>query len=199
MQTSVDTAVTDLELMLRLRDGDHESIHLLLDKHWERLVSFIQRMVHNRAVAEELAQEAFLRVYLSRERYEPTAKFTTWLYRIATNRALNWIRDSKSESGQESLDAVPASGIRRQLRDPAAGLEEEIAKQQRRSILRDQVREALESLPVRQRRAVLMHRWEEMEYARIAAELGCTVPTVKSLLWRAYTTLRVRLGPVAMP
>ncbi len=197
MRINADLTFTDTDLMLRVRDGDTECVHLLLEKHWDRLVSFIQRMVHNRAVAEELAQEAFLRVYLSRERYEPTAKFTTWLYRIATNRALNWIRDTRLESGQESLDAVPASGIRRQLRDPATGLEEGLQNEQRRDILRVQVREALESLPARQRRAVIMHRWEEMEYARIAQELGCTVPTVKSLLWRAYTTLRLRLHHVS--
>ncbi|MEZ5352592.1 MAG: sigma-70 family RNA polymerase sigma factor [Bryobacteraceae bacterium] len=189
---------SDTELMLRVREGDTECIKMLLDKHWDRLVAFIQRMVHNRAVAEELAQEAFLRVYLSRERYEPTAKFTTWLYRIATNRALNWIRDTRLENGQESLDAVPASGIRRQLRDPGTGLDDALEVKQRRGILQEQVREALDSLPARQKRAVIMHRWEEMEYARIARELGCTVPTVKSLLWRAYTTLRVRLQSVSV-
>ncbi|MEZ5403020.1 MAG: RNA polymerase sigma factor [Bryobacteraceae bacterium] len=192
MQPSLELTV-DTELMLRLKDGDTETVKLLLDKHWDRLVLFIQRMVHNRAVAEELAQEAFLRVYLSRERYEPTAKFTTWLYRIASNRALNWIRDTRNETNQESLDAIPNSGIRRQFRDPGVALDEEYEKVEHRAILREQVRSALESLPARQRRAVIMHRWEEMEYARIAQELGCTVPTVKSLLWRAYTTLRVRL------
>jgi RNA polymerase sigma-70 factor (ECF subfamily) len=196
MQTETGAVANDMELMLRVREGDTECVSVLLDKHWDRLVAFIQRIVHNRAVAEELAQESFLRVYLSRERYEPTAKFTTWLYRIATNRALNWIRDTRLESGQESLDATPISGMRRQLRDPGAGVEHAIEIEQHRAILREQVREALESLPARQRRAVIMHRWEEMEYARIAVELGCTVPTVKSLLWRAYTTLRLRLQHV---
>jgi RNA polymerase sigma-70 factor (ECF subfamily) len=188
--------MNDTELMMQVREGDAGSISVLMERHWDRLVAFIQRMVQNRAVAEELAQEAFLRVYLSRGRYEPTAKFTTWLYRIASNRALNWIRDNRHEAGKESIDLVPVSGIRRQFQDGAVPVDQVIQRHQDREALGEQVRRALEGLPDRQRRAVIMHRWEEMEYARIAAELGCTVPTVKSLLWRAYTTLRVRLQHV---
>ena len=83
----------DAELMLRVKDGDGASFGALLDKHRMPVVHFLYRMVQNRAVAEELAQEVFLRVYRSRETYEPTAKFTTWLFRIATHLALNALRD----------------------------------------------------------------------------------------------------------
>src|SRR6476661_2263545 len=94
----------DAELMLRVKDGDGASFGVLLDKHRASVVHFLYRMVQNYAVAEELGQEVFLRVYRSRTSYEPTAKFTTWLFRIATHLALNWIRDGRKERGQESLD-----------------------------------------------------------------------------------------------
>ena len=83
--------------MLRVRDGDQASFGLLLEKHRGPVIHFLYRMVQNQAVAEELAQEVFLRVYRSRDNYEPTAKFTTWLFRIATHLGLNWIRDGRNE------------------------------------------------------------------------------------------------------
>src|SRR6202049_3628064 len=94
----------DAELMLRVKDGDGASFTLLLEKHRSAVIHFLYRMVQNHAVSEELAQEVFLRVYRSRSTYEPTAKFTTWLFRIATHLALNWLRDGKNEKGQERLD-----------------------------------------------------------------------------------------------
>src|SRR5215472_7671040 len=94
----------DAELMLRVKDGDGASFGVLLDKHRSSVVHFLFRMVQNHGVAEELAQEVFLRVYKSRSTYEPTAKFTTWLFRIATHLALNSLRDGKNERGQERLD-----------------------------------------------------------------------------------------------
>ena len=94
----------DAELMLRVREGDETSFALLLERHRRPVVHFLYRMVPNQAVSEELAQEVFLRVYRSRASYEPTAKFTTWLFRIATHLALNWIRDNKKEKNQESLN-----------------------------------------------------------------------------------------------
>src|SRR5258708_21196121 len=107
----------DAELMLRVKEGDEASFGVLLDKHRSSVVHFLYRMVHNHAVAEELAQEVFLRVYRSRATYEPTAKFTTWLFRIATHLALNSIRDRKHERGQESLSEAPLEGVERQVRD----------------------------------------------------------------------------------
>ena len=87
---------TDAELMLRVKDGDEESFTFLLVKHRDGVVNYLHRMVQNAGVAEELAQDVFLRVYRARKNYEPTAKFTTWLYRIATHVALNSIRDGKA-------------------------------------------------------------------------------------------------------
>src|ERR1700686_1327297 len=94
----------DAEMMLRVKEGDGASFGVLLNKHRASVVHFLYRMIQNHAVAEELAQEVFLRVYRSRSTYEPTAKFTTWLFRIATHLALNSLRDSKNERLQDHMD-----------------------------------------------------------------------------------------------
>src|ERR1700677_2792364 len=109
------TSDWDAELMLQVRDGDQRSYELLLEKHWGPMIHFLHRMVQNDAVAEELTQEVFLRVYKSRGNYEPTAKFTTWLFRIATHLALNWIRDWRNEKSQTSLDQELSDGATRQV------------------------------------------------------------------------------------
>src|SRR6202020_961341 len=104
----------DSELMLRVRDGDQGSFELLLEKHRGPMIHFLHRMVQNDAVAEELSQEVFLRVFKSRGSYQPSAKFTTWLFRIGTHLALNWIRDGRNEKSQTSLDKEPPDGAARQ-------------------------------------------------------------------------------------
>src|SRR5258708_1442593 len=110
---AVVTLERDAELMMRVRGGDETSFALLLERHRAPVVHFLYRMVQNQAASEELAQEVFLRVYRSRETYEPTAKFTTWLFRIATHLALNRIRDTKKERGHQSLDEERADGMER--------------------------------------------------------------------------------------
>jgi DNA-directed RNA polymerase specialized sigma24 family protein len=114
----------DAELMLRVREGDDTSFALLLERHRGPVIHFLFRMVQNPSVSEELAQEVFLRVYRSRATYEPTAKFTTWLFRIATHLALNWVRDGKKEKGQESLDEQVVDGVDRQVRDRQPNIEQ---------------------------------------------------------------------------
>jgi len=182
----------DAELMLRVRDGDQASFGLLLERHRSAVIHFLYRMVQNQAVAEELAQEAFLRVYKSRSSYEPTAKFTTWLFRIASHLALNWIRDGRNEKRQASLDESP-NRTARQVPDRGRTAEQELVY---RAKLRE-VRQAIESLPAKQKAAVMMHKYEEMEYAQIADVLSCSESAVKSLLFRAYESLRVRLAHMA--
>src|SRR5690242_17911908 len=91
------SAISDAEVMLRVKAGDDSAFDYLVQKYRRPIVSFMYRMVHNPAVAEDLAQEVFLRVYRSRAGYEPSAKFTTWLYRIATNLAVNYARDTRNE------------------------------------------------------------------------------------------------------
>src|SRR5580765_3879757 len=104
ISTGIGALDFDAELMLRVKEGDGASFGVLLEKHRSSVVHFLYRMVQNHAVAEELAQEVFLRVYRSRSTYEPTAKFTTWMFRIATHLALNALRDGKNERLQDRLD-----------------------------------------------------------------------------------------------
>jgi len=183
----------DAELMLRVREGDDTSFALLLERHRGPVVHFLYRMVQNPSVSEELAQEVFLRVYRSRATYEPTAKFTTWLFRIATHLALNWVRDGKKERNQESLDEQAVDGIDRQVRDRQPTIEQEMLYE----VKMNEVRHAIEALPAKQRAAVLMHKYEELEYAQIARALNCSESAVKSLLFRAYESLRSRLAHMA--
>lgn len=183
----------DAELMLRVREGDDTSFALLLQRHRGPVVHFLYRMVLNQAISEELAQEVFLRVYRSRATYEPTAKFTTWLFRIATHLALNWIRDGRKEKGQESLNLELLEGIERQVADRQPTVEQELLY----AVKLREVRQAIEALPAKQRAAVMMHKYEELEYAQIARALGCSESAVKSLLFRAYETLRARLSHMA--
>jgi RNA polymerase sigma-70 factor (ECF subfamily) len=179
--------------MLRVRDGDQGSYELLLEKHRGPMIHFLHRMVQNDAVAEELSQEVFLRVYKSRGNYQPSAKFTTWLFRIATHLALNWIRDGRNEKSQTSLDKETADGGTRQVPDRRRTVEQELLYEAKLG----EVRQAISSLPAKQRAAVMMHKYEEMEYAQIAGAIGCTESAVKSLLFRAYEALRARLAHMA--
>ena len=183
----------DAELMLRVKEGDGASFGVLLEKHRSSVVHFLYRMIQNHAVAEELAQEVFLRVYRSRSTYEPTAKFTTWLFRIATHLALNALRDGKNERSQERLDDGSGDMPVRQVFDRRPSVEQSLVYQAKL----DEIRRAIAALPEKQRAAVLMHKYEEMEYSQIAKVLACSESAVKSLLFRAYETLRARLAHMA--
>ena len=183
----------DAELMLRVKDGDGASFGLLLEKHRSSVVHFLFRMVQNQAVAEELAQDVFLRVYRSRATYVPSAKFTTWLFRIATHLALNSLRDGKNERTQERLDDDSSEVPARQVSDARPSVEQKLVFESRLQ----EIRAAIAALPDKQRAAVLMHKYEEMEYSQIARVLQCSESAVKSLLFRAYETLRSRLAHMA--
>jgi RNA polymerase sigma-70 factor (ECF subfamily) len=197
VKTSVGTVVAcldyDAQLMLRVKEGDGASFGVLLEKHRTSVVHFLYRMVQNQGVAEELAQEVFLRVYRSRSTYEPTAKFTTWLFRIATHLALNSLRDGKYERLQEHLDDDSSELPVRQVSDTRPSVEQSMVYQARL----EEIRRAIAALPEKQRAAVLMHKYEEMEYSQISKVLNCSESAVKSLLFRAYETLRARLAHMA--
>jgi RNA polymerase sigma-70 factor, ECF subfamily len=180
----------DAELMLRVKDGDGISFGVLLEKHRASVIHFVYRLVQEQAVAEELAQEVFLRVYRSRSTYEATAKFKTWLFRIASHLALNWLRDEKYQRGQERLDDVSADLPARQIFDRRPSVEQKLVYE----VKLEEIRQAIAALPDKQRTAVLLHKYEEMEYTQIAKVLGCSESAVKSLLYRAYETLRARLA-----
>ena len=136
----------DAELMLRVRDGDNDSFRVLLDKHRNPLVHFLQRMVQDAGASEELAQEVFLRIYRARSSYEPSAKFTTWMFRIASHLALNWMRDERHERAAERLDGIAMVNHRgnelpvRELRDLQPSVEQSLVQEIRLREIRDSLR-----------------------------------------------------------
>ncbi len=182
----------DLELMLRVRHGDAESFELLLRRYRGPMVSYFSRMVRDRALAEDLAQDVFLRVYQARHRYKAEARFTTWLYRIATNLALNAIRDRKGVAGSNQTADVDADFEVSMLRDPKPSAEQCLIGSDRERL----IRQAVEALPESQRAAVILHKYQGVDYRQIAKVLGVSVSAVKSLLFRAYESLRERLHPL---
>ena len=184
---------TDAEVMLRVKAGDESAFDFLVQKYRRPLVSFMYRMARNTAAAEDLAQEVFLRVYRSRGSYEPTAKFTTWLFRIATHLALNSLRDGKHRRMEGHLDDDSSETPVRQVSDQRPTVEQRMLHQSRM----EEIRRAVATLPEKQRAAVLMHKYDEMEYSQIAKVLNCSESAIKSLLFRAYETLRARLAHMA--
>lgn len=186
------TGLTDADVMLRVKAGDDSAFEYLVQKYRRAMVSFMFRMAHNSAAAEDLAQEVFLRVYRSRQNYEASAKFTTWLYRIATNLAVNHARDTRHERAENvvSLDEKDEdTGQSLDLPDKSQTAEEMIVQRERMSAIRQRVQE----LPERQRIAVLMHKYQQMDYKQISEVLKLSESATKSLLFRAYETLRVQL------
>ena len=184
--------LTDAEIMLRVREGDDAGFDFLIAKYRRAIVHFMFRMVHNQAVAEELAQEVFLRVYRSRATYRAEARFSTWLYRIATNLGVNHARDTKHERAASNiyLDQPDAeTGTTPDVADSAPLVEMRMLRDERMQAIRDQVM----ALPERQRNAVLMHKYQDMDYKQIGEVLKLSESATKSLLFRAYQTLRERL------
>jgi RNA polymerase sigma-70 factor, ECF subfamily len=183
---------TDAEVMLRVKAGDESAFDYLVQKYRRPLVSFMYRMARNAAAAEDLAQEVFLRVYRSRQTYEASAKFTTWLYRIATNLAVNHARDTRHERPEVtvSLDEPDEeTGTTLDLADSTVTVEESLVRRERMLAIRAKV----EALPERQKLAVVMHKYQQMDYKQIADVLKLSESATKSLLFRAYETLREQL------
>ena len=183
---------SDADIMLRVRAGDQSAFEYLVQKYRRPMVSFMYRMARNSAVAEDLAQEVFLRVYRSRETYEASAKFSTWLYRIATNLAVNHARDTRHERPevQVSLDEPDEdTGTTLELPDASLNAEQQMVRRERLLAIRRKV----EALPEQQRLAVIMHKYQQMDYKQIADVLKKSESATKSLLFRAYETLREQL------
>ncbi len=182
----------DAAIMLRVAAGDEAGFNYLVEKYHRAMIHFLFRMVRNQAVAEELAQEVFLRVYRSRASYRAEAKFTTWLYRIATNLAVNHARDTKHERAVQNvyLDAQDEeTGTTPDVADDELSVEQRMLRDERMASIRKHVM----ALPERQRMAVLMHKYQGMDYRQIGEVLKLSESATKSLLFRAYQTLRDKL------
>lgn len=184
--------LTDVEIMLRVKAGDDAAFNLLVEKFRRPMVSFMYRMTHNAATAEELAQEVFLRVYRSRASYAANAKFTTWLYRIATNLGVNYARDTRHERPAVTVnidESDEETGLSVDVPDLSLNAEQDILRRERLAAIKRHV----QSLPERQRMAVFMHKYQNMDYKQIAEILHLSESATKSLLFRAYETLRDKL------
>ena len=182
----------DAAIMLELRAGNMAGFDYLIQKYRKPIIHFMYRMVHNQAVAEELAQEVFLRVYRSRETYRAEARFSTWLYRIATNLGVNHARDTRHERAASTvyLDETDSeTGTTPDVADATPGAEAGLLRRERLNAIRQHVL----ALPERQRMAVLMHKYEGMDYKQIGDVLRLSESATKSLLFRAYQTLREKL------
>ena len=195
-ETSTQLALRDpdIRLMLRVRDDDAGAFEELVELYQHRLVAVMNHLVGNKEEAEDLAQEVFLRVYRSRKKYRPRSKFCTWLFTIANNLALNALRSRKrkpmlSLPAQDSgpLGPRPAEQL---VRDRGSGPMRRLERQE----LTDLIRRALEGLNERQRMAVVLNKFEDMNYAEIADIMGLTTKAVKSLLSRARENLRAALS-----
>ena len=188
--------LSDAEIMLRVREGDDSGFSILIEKYRKQMVHFMFRMSRNQAVAEELAQEVFLRVYRSRQTYRAEAKFSTWLYRIATNLGVNHARDTKHERTAQNVyldQPDPETGTTPDVADSTLSVEQELVREERMKAIRQHVM----ALPERQRSAVLMHKYQDMDYKEIGEVLKLSESATKSLLFRAYQTLRENLKDFA--
>jgi len=179
--------------MLRVRAGDPKAFEHLVGRYQRTVLNTIFKFVGNRATAEDLSQDTFVRVYRARESYEPTAKFETWLYRIVFNVCLN-AREHRRRRRTLSLvqdERLTSPGSERS--DPSALAPHQQMVQQE---IREAVRQAIAGLPEQQRAALIMSRYQDMTHCDIAAALGITEEAVKSLLFRARQNLKAPLRGV---
>lgn len=185
----------DVRLMLEVREGNAAAFEELVRKYQERLVGVLEHLIGHRQQAEDLAQDVFLRVYRARDRYEPKAKFSTWLFTIANNVASN-ARRSSARRREVSVVGEAGEGAANPLErmaKAASGLMP--ARQLDKTEMSEVVRAAIDSLSERQRMALLLSKFEGMSYVDIAETMGLTVQAVKSLLSRARANLRDLLEP----
>ena len=184
----------DAALMLRVKRGDRTAFATLVEKYKQPVMNFIYRSLRDETEAEDLAQNVFLQVYKSRDRYERTAKFSTWLFTIARNLCLNEIR-RRSRHPAESLEETHAEHEdqpQRQYEDKKVPLPTENLLQ---GELARKIEEALAALPENQRTAILLCRQDELSYEEIAVILDCSLSATKSLIHRGRETLKEKLKP----
>ena len=186
-----DKTTSSEDLMARVAKGDDEAFEILVNRHQTSVLNLIYRFIGDRTQAKELAQEVFLRVWQTAKSYEPKAKFTTWIYRIATNLCLNELKSARRRKWFQFLrpDEDNEDAAEDLLPDRSPSAEDLLLAKERSH----QISEALQSLPANQRMALVLKRYDDLSYQEIAQILGCSVSAVESLLVRAKRTLQEKL------
>ncbi len=176
----------DVRLMAQVSAGDAAALERLIERHQGLVVGTVARMLGHNSEVDDIAQQVFVRVWKSASRYVPRAKFTTWLLKITRNLVFNELRRRQRHhhTPLESEGATLQLADERGPTPQAAVLENELQRA---------IDAAIQALPETQRMAVVLRRYQELSYDEIADVLGQTVPAVKSLLFRARTTLRTQL------
>ncbi len=185
----------DVELMLRFKNGDERAFQRLFTGYRKQIVNFCHRFCGDRAEAEDLAQDVFIRVYRAAGRYEPRARFSTWIYRIAVNVCLNESRRRRGRRMTESMDQPHPAGDGRpaEYRDERTPPPEDaVAARQQDELLR----RALRELPERQRMALMLRTFHDFSYVEIAGQMAESTANVKTLIFRAREQLREMLAPL---
>ena len=187
-EPSFSAADQDILWMLRVAQGDADAFEQLIGAHQARVVGTIAKMLGDDLDAEDIAQQVFIRVWNSAVRYQPTAKFTTWLFKITRNLVFNELRRRKRH---------PASALERETEEHHFQSPDPNAKAPDTTLLdremQEAIQRAMDSLPEPQRMAIVLRRYEDMSYEDIAGVLKISVPAVKSILFRARTDLREKL------
>jgi RNA polymerase sigma-70 factor, ECF subfamily len=183
LMTDAEPPEPEIAWMARIREGDMEAFRLLVETHQARVIGTISKMLGSDAEAEDLAQQVFIRIWKSAPRYRPTAKFTTWLFRITRNLVFNELRRKRHFVENPEEVAEPAERVERE--PDQVLLEGELQKA---------IQAAINQLPESQRMAIILRRYEDMSYEDIAKVMETTVPAVKSILFRARAELREKLA-----
>jgi RNA polymerase sigma-70 factor (ECF subfamily) len=191
MEERIDGTVSSEHLMARIAKGDEGAFEILVNRHQTSVLNLIYRFIGDRTQARDLAQEVFLRVWQAAKTYRPEAKFTTWIYRIATNGCFNELKSSRRKKWFSFHQSDEHSGntLEETLSDSAPSAEDLLLEKERSRQLSD----ALQSLPDNQRMALVLKRYDDLSYAEIAQIIGCSVSAVESLLVRAKRTLQEKL------
>jgi RNA polymerase sigma-70 factor (ECF subfamily) len=194
LERQLEARDPDVRLMVQVRTDVTGAFETLVERYQNRLVGILFHLVGNREEAEDLCQEVFLRIYKARKGYRARAKFSTWLFTIANNLALNHLRN-KGRNPSVPIGGGTNSQAVASIAHQLSGREGTPSAQMRQTELTDLVREALAVLNEDQKLAVLLNKFEEMSYAEIADVMGRSPAAIKSLLARARNQLREQLEP----
>jgi len=187
----MDKDITNEDLMARIAEGDEYAFQILVDRHQTSVLNLIYRFVGDRTQAKDLAQEVFIKVWQAAKSYKPEAKFTTWIYRITANLCFNELKSSRRKKWFQFVrpDADHETRTEEDLPDSSPSAEDLLLAKERTR----QIADALQSLPENQRMALILKRYDDLSYGEIAQVLGCSIPAVESLLFRAKGTLQKKL------